>query len=177
MYKNRVSDGKNVPVSTWEFPLFWRDIFQREASFGSLFVTVHWLVKLPMLGWLFSGIPALLLRVYTFQPPEVWMWGLISFPVNSVDLRVYPFLSPAGCGGKGVSLSTVNRVYVRVYLFPSPVGCGCIGLPRFPQQQCKSKDVSHHQHCGERRSMVLSLSRVISVDVRVYPCLQSTVWT
>jgi hypothetical protein len=41
MYKNRVSDGKNVPVSTWEIPLFWRVIFQREASFGSLFVTVH----------------------------------------------------------------------------------------------------------------------------------------
>jgi hypothetical protein len=37
-----VSDGKNVPVSTWEFPLFWRVIFQREASFGSLFVTVQW---------------------------------------------------------------------------------------------------------------------------------------
>jgi hypothetical protein len=41
MYKNRVSDGKNVPVSTREFPLFWRVIFQREASFGSLFVTVQ----------------------------------------------------------------------------------------------------------------------------------------
>jgi hypothetical protein len=37
MYKNR--------VSTWEFPLFWRVIFQREASFGSLFVTVYILVK------------------------------------------------------------------------------------------------------------------------------------
>ena len=41
MYKNRVSEGINVPVSTWEFPLFWKVIFQREASFGSLFVTVQ----------------------------------------------------------------------------------------------------------------------------------------
>jgi hypothetical protein len=38
MYKNRVSGGINVPVSTWEFPLFWRVFFQREASFGSLFL-------------------------------------------------------------------------------------------------------------------------------------------
>jgi hypothetical protein len=38
MYKNRVSKGINVPVSTWEFPLFWKVIFQREASFGSLFL-------------------------------------------------------------------------------------------------------------------------------------------
>jgi hypothetical protein len=36
-----VSEGINVPVSTWEFPLFWKVIFQREASFGSLFVTVY----------------------------------------------------------------------------------------------------------------------------------------
>jgi hypothetical protein len=57
MYKNRVSDGKNVPVSTWEFPLFWRVIFQREASFGSLFVTVRilltktlYLLKLPAIS-------------------------------------------------------------------------------------------------------------------------------
>ncbi len=28
-------------MSTWEFPLFWKVIFQREASFGSLFVTVR----------------------------------------------------------------------------------------------------------------------------------------
>jgi hypothetical protein len=41
MYKNRVSEGINVPVSTWEFPLFWKVIFQREASLGSLFVTVY----------------------------------------------------------------------------------------------------------------------------------------
>jgi hypothetical protein len=40
MYKNRVSEGIIVPVSTWEFPLFWKVIFQREASFGSLFFTV-----------------------------------------------------------------------------------------------------------------------------------------
>ncbi len=39
--KNRGSAGINVPVSTWEFSLLWRVIFQREASFGSLFVTVH----------------------------------------------------------------------------------------------------------------------------------------
>jgi hypothetical protein len=41
MYKNRVSEGKIVPVSTWDFSLFWRVISQREASFGSLFVTVY----------------------------------------------------------------------------------------------------------------------------------------
>ncbi len=46
MYKTRVSGGKNVPASTWEFSLFWRVIFQREASFGSLFVTVWLLASL-----------------------------------------------------------------------------------------------------------------------------------
>ncbi len=51
MYKNHVSDGGiNVPVSTWEFPLFRRVIFQREASFGSLFVTVYSTVICRQLG-------------------------------------------------------------------------------------------------------------------------------
>jgi hypothetical protein len=61
MYKNRVNDGKNVPVSTWEFPLF-----QREASFGSLFVTVY-------------GC-----RVYLFPPPAVWTCRVYLFPLLAI---------------------------------------------------------------------------------------------
>ncbi len=36
IYKNRVRGGINVPVSKWEFALFWGVIFQWKASFSSL---------------------------------------------------------------------------------------------------------------------------------------------
>ncbi len=53
------------------------------------------------------------------------------------------------CGSEYVLISTINSVDVRVYPFPPPAGCGQGGVP-FHSQQCKCKGVIpfSHQQCG-----------------------------
>ncbi len=94
-----------------------------------------------------------------------------------MDVKIYPFASPAGCRHRAVSLSMVNTVNVRMYPFPPPAFVDmCIS---FHSQQCGLRVYSRPQPAALTLSTFnsVSLYRVNSVDVRVYPCLQSILWS
>jgi hypothetical protein len=122
---------------------------------------------------------------YSFPRSTVWMLGLSLFTVNSVDVRMFSF--PLPCGriyrpsfrenkhkrfGLVFAETLVFRHRIRAFwacfrenwVYKSATaGDRCEGRFPFDTRQCKRKG--------------LSLSTVKSVDLMVYPCLQSTVQT